>query len=488
LIVAKTDTSLTTRFCPPPLTPSPRMIPCLLIPCLLIPCLLIPSPPPPPNRYYIERADMAKAKSRKRVMNDFSPHLAEKFVWKLNKGWLMRVPCFSLVVERLLSRPQSGMERYLVKVALAMQPEVYVPTERPPALRLYIITDGVALHRGRKLAKGDSWGAEDVLMKGRSAEACFRALAVTYLHVLWIGVETFEALAEQHREAFMLTKLWAVIHAAGDVLLQELRAEKGARTPIAIGTGPGEVTAAELERRINKGRMRVVIRRSEDGKREFNRDGKALFTFKHKHIDLEGSGYEMIREADYEGARPSCRLVPLPWRTQETNARKLGADCRASYSTCEAYAHAAPSEAAPSLSAGSEPRAASAADVEVAKGTNGNTSSATRAIAADPGFLGTGSQPPAVPAPRTSSPGTEGSVGTGSSDVATLSAQLSALTSRFQQHASSHQAMASDLATLAKHVEAFAMQPAPLPASSPPAGRHRGMSVITDALQGQLDA
>ena len=44
-------------------------------------------------------------------MNEFSPQLAEKFVWKLNKDWLMRVPCFSLVVERLLQRPESGMER-----------------------------------------------------------------------------------------------------------------------------------------------------------------------------------------------------------------------------------------------------------------------------------------------------------------------------------------------------------------------------------------
>ena len=54
------------------------------------------------RRYYIERADEAKAKSRKRVMNEFSPMLAEKFVWKLNKEWLVRVPCFTLVVQRLL--------------------------------------------------------------------------------------------------------------------------------------------------------------------------------------------------------------------------------------------------------------------------------------------------------------------------------------------------------------------------------------------------
>jgi hypothetical protein len=35
------------------------------------------------RRYYVERAEEARAKSRMRVMNDFSPFLAEKFVWKV---------------------------------------------------------------------------------------------------------------------------------------------------------------------------------------------------------------------------------------------------------------------------------------------------------------------------------------------------------------------------------------------------------------------
>ena len=42
------------------------------------------------RRYYIERADTAKANSRKRVMLDFSPLLADRFVWKLNQAWLVR--------------------------------------------------------------------------------------------------------------------------------------------------------------------------------------------------------------------------------------------------------------------------------------------------------------------------------------------------------------------------------------------------------------
>ena len=81
------------------------------------------------------RAEEARAKTRKRVMNDFSPQLTEKFVWMINQDWLVDVPCFSFVVERLRTRPESGMERFLVQIALAMQPAVFVPTERPPPLR-----------------------------------------------------------------------------------------------------------------------------------------------------------------------------------------------------------------------------------------------------------------------------------------------------------------------------------------------------------------
>ena len=118
------------------------------------------------RRYFIERADEARAKARMRVMNDFSPHLAEKFVWKLNKAWLMKVPCFSLVVERLVTRPESGMERFLVKVALTMQPAVYVPMECPPPRRLYIVTEGRCRVRRNVIGVGDSWGAEDVMLSG----------------------------------------------------------------------------------------------------------------------------------------------------------------------------------------------------------------------------------------------------------------------------------------------------------------------------------
>ena len=44
-----------------------------------------------------------KARSRRKVLNQFSPFLAEEVVWELDKKWIVRVPCFSLVADRLTS-------------------------------------------------------------------------------------------------------------------------------------------------------------------------------------------------------------------------------------------------------------------------------------------------------------------------------------------------------------------------------------------------
>ena len=78
-------------------------------------------------------------------------YLAEEVVWELDKKWLVRVPCFSLVAERL-----TGEElRFFVKVALAMDVSVFVPKDRPPPRRLYLITQGVALYKGKQLGIGE---------------------------------------------------------------------------------------------------------------------------------------------------------------------------------------------------------------------------------------------------------------------------------------------------------------------------------------------
>ena len=209
----------------------------------------------------------------------------------------MKVPCFSLVVERLIARPESGMERFLVKVALAMQPAVYVPTERPPAQHLYIVTQGIALFRGKKLKAGDSWGAEDVLLKSRATAKAHRAVATTYLHALWIAAQTFDelkGLGQEFREAYMLVKLWATIYATGEAMVEDYRRKTKVKR-IQIGEGANRVSAVDLEEKINTGKTKVVALRSSDGQQIVNPAGEDLFTLKFPTVDL--TGHEIIREA-----------------------------------------------------------------------------------------------------------------------------------------------------------------------------------------------
>jgi len=250
------------------------------------------------RRYYIERANLARAKSRRRVMNDFSPALAEKYVWKLNKEWLMRVPCFSLLVERLQAAPDAAMEGFLVKVALAMQPEVYVPSEQPPSRRLYIVTHGLALYRGKRISVGDSWGAPDVLlhsMRGRAG----RAVALTYLHALWINAEQLSQIGEENRSGYLLTKLWATVYAAGTVIVEDFRKlhKEIAIVPVRIGTAPGEVSPSEVEFKINRNIIKVMPMTNENGELALDDNGNQLFEFKYPALSL---GKYMVTQRNRE--------------------------------------------------------------------------------------------------------------------------------------------------------------------------------------------
>lgn len=249
------------------------------------------------RRYYVERSDIVRARRRKQVISNFSPALAEKHVWKLNRAWLVKVPCFSLVVERLISMPDSGIERFLVRVAMKMQPEVYVPAERPPPQRLYIITEGLAMHAGRRLVTGDNWGARSTLLKNSSLAEQQRAVALTYLHVLWVSGAALEEIGlEGHKKGFLLTKLWAVIMASGDWLVDNLR-KREAETwvvPIGIGEAHGQVPVAELERKLNNGLVTVEELTDDSGALLTDVNGRQLYKFKSKAICLDG--YQLTRE------------------------------------------------------------------------------------------------------------------------------------------------------------------------------------------------
>ena len=60
---------------------------------------------------------------------------------------------------------QTGPSRFVSALVTNSTVSVFSPGDRPPASRLYIITEGVALHKMFTIIGiGDSWGSEDVLL------------------------------------------------------------------------------------------------------------------------------------------------------------------------------------------------------------------------------------------------------------------------------------------------------------------------------------
>ena len=223
------------------------------------------------RQYYMERSDEMRATSRLKVMRWFSPLLAEECVWDLNKEWLVTVPCFSLVMERASDHAEAW--RYLVNVALSMDVAVFVPKDRPPPARLYLITQGSAVYKSRTLGPGESWGAEDVVLSASHRKRP-RAYCTTYLHVRWISTEAFVQLGRQFPRSYFLTKFWALMRAAAEWMLEEYRNQK---------LEGMQLTADDLARRLNGedllhplGAMRKMY--NTDAK------GQSVYTLKHQTL------------------------------------------------------------------------------------------------------------------------------------------------------------------------------------------------------------
>ena len=218
-----------------------------------------------------------KARSRRKVLSKFSPYLAEEVVWELDKKWLVRVPCFSLVAERL-----TGEElRFFVKVALAMDVSVFVPKDRPPPRRLYLITQGVALYKGKQLGIGASWGAEDVLLVDRKNSARLRAFAMTYLHVQWLDAKVLDSLKAEFPRAHLLCRFWTMMHAVGEFLLDNLRRTR---------TNPIMLPVKDLTERLNREERTLTLVKTGD----VNKEGRETYKLTSSYV-TQGS-YEIVRD------------------------------------------------------------------------------------------------------------------------------------------------------------------------------------------------
>ena len=251
------------------------------------------------REYYHAKKDWYKAQSRSSVAESFSPSLAQKVVWESYRDHLVRAPCFRILcvgpksVEMLeleldmaatkraasyvarnrhLRRSGSGgsgswglsvderqrrranliqrekqhslarqeAKGFLVHVALAMRNEVYAPTDRLPTRRLYLIVRGAVMYCGKILGVGESFGEQDVLLRGDSftvSEAdgscmvrCERrrpqAHAVTFLQVQYIGPDDLAAIAAYYPKAYASVRRVAVFRAIRIWLKENLRHQK----------------------------------------------------------------------------------------------------------------------------------------------------------------------------------------------------------------------------------------------------------------------
>ena len=80
-------------------------------------------------------------------------------------------------------------------------------------------------------------------------------------------------------------------------------------TIVRLGTGHGDLSAKDVEGRINAGTVRVVVKKDANGKREVNSEGQTLYTFKFKTIDM--AGYQIVKEGhDYRVKQEGGMILP----------------------------------------------------------------------------------------------------------------------------------------------------------------------------------
>lgn len=114
---------------------------------------------------------------------------------------------------------QEIAEGFVSALSLKMQVSTFTPRDHPPGGRLYMITQGAVLYKSNEtlgsqmLGAEDCWGVDALVLQTSST---MQAMAVTFVHVLWIDRETYEGIAAQFPTAARALKvpaLWGALRA-----------------------------------------------------------------------------------------------------------------------------------------------------------------------------------------------------------------------------------------------------------------------------------
>jgi len=176
------------------------------------------------------------------VLYRLSPRLIEDVMLQVHGQWLIKLPFAAYLLrpppvftssrsEYVYGYSAASVARsampFLAKLALAMKPALFIPTEQPPTKRLYVIVKGsaVTIDGGRQLKEGDSWG---VLETFRTHVTPTKVRALCYLHTCYITATELADFAkdEEVAPAYANLQKWVFIQICCKVLAKNLKSVK----------------------------------------------------------------------------------------------------------------------------------------------------------------------------------------------------------------------------------------------------------------------
>ena len=174
------------------------------------------------REYFYETRYARAAEARRAIVSELSGDMQETVSELINARWLNSVSFF-----RGMTSPDGDVlvkpvqRSFLAKVATMLSTDVFIPMERPPSGRLYVIHKGSARFKGLVRSEGFSWGALDVMLP--NAPLVKRATAVTYLHVLWVDGPTLRDLAKRFPQSDRSLRQWTLFNGVKEYMLDNLR-------------------------------------------------------------------------------------------------------------------------------------------------------------------------------------------------------------------------------------------------------------------------
>jgi len=168
------------------------------------------------RRYMYNTSEVHAQKARADIYKKLSPLLVTKVTRLLNR------PIFasSFLRRGLADFPPADGDRFVSAIITGSTTAVFSPGDRPRGARLYLVTEGVAVHKlFHLLSVGDCWGDEDVLL-GDVPRKARETKAMTYLRVIMMERGAFRSLEDDFPEPYAKLRMHAIWKRSRRILLQ----------------------------------------------------------------------------------------------------------------------------------------------------------------------------------------------------------------------------------------------------------------------------